>query len=117
MTDLCRDIFRLPAKDISEDVVWWLELAVFECVRNALVHGNHKDPSKKVRIEYEWSEDHFTITVTDEGDGFDLSAVDDPTSGKNIAREKGRGVFLMKHVMDSVKYNATDNSITMTKRF
>jgi len=117
MTDLCRDIFQMPAKDLSEDVVWWLELAVYECVHNALVHGNRKDPAKKVLIEYEWSQEHFRITITDEGDGFDLTAVGDPTIKENITREEGRGVFLMKHVMDSIEYNSSGNSITMTKQF
>ena len=70
---------------------------------------------RKVRVEFEFSEEHICIQVSDEGPGFDPSAVPDPRTPENLHRVCGRGLFLIRNFMDQVAHNAVGNQITMTK--
>jgi serine/threonine-protein kinase RsbW len=56
------------------------------------------------------------IEIEDEGDGFDPDALPDPSALENLERSCGRGVFLMRHYMTSVRYNRRGNRVTMWKR-
>lgn len=112
---LCNRILRNAGDVVSADTIWWLELALTEAINNAVHHGNKKDKNKKAIIDYRWTDDLFSVTVTDEGDGFDVGGVGDPTDAENINKDTGRGVYLIRHVMDEVSYSEKGNSITMVK--
>lgn len=75
-------------------------MAVRECMVNAVVHGNRYSKKKKVHLDIERSEKNLTITVGDEGDGFDLSSLPDPLSPENLLRQSGRGILLIRAFMD-----------------
>lgn len=82
-----------------------IELALREALANAIVHGNHEDPSKRVYVVCRCATDgEVSITVQDEGDGFDSDAVADPTTPENRLRPHGRGIHLMKTLMDDVQF-------------
>jgi len=66
-------------------------------------------------VEYEFSDQHICIQVSDEGPGFDPSSIQDPRTPENLHRISGRGLFLIRNFMDQVAHNATGNQITMTK--
>ena len=51
------------------------------------------------------------------GGGFDYKHLPDPTDKKNLLRTKGRGIYLIKHLMDEVSFNRDGNGITMIKYF
>jgi DNA-binding response OmpR family regulator len=68
-----------------------------------------------VRVEYEFSDQHVCIQVSDQGKGFDPSTIPDPRTPENLHRISGRGLFLIRNFMDQVAHNATGNQITMTK--
>ena len=81
-------------------------LAVREALINAMVHGNHCDPTKTVRVSVAVNEDcDLLITVEDSGSGFDPSGIADPTAAQNLLADHGRGIFLMKQLMDQVDFN------------
>lgn len=101
---------------IGEKEAFDIKLCVEEAVRNAIVHGNKSDPKRHVRMKYWLDGDALSIEIDDEGAGFDHSAVDDPTKEKNLLRNSGRGVFLIKKLMDNVEYNAKGNKIIMVKK-
>jgi len=115
-------------------------MAIDEALVNAMHHGNlevdssmregdesdyyemirnrqSKTPWKgrKVRVEYEFSDQHICIQVSDEGPGFDPTIIPDPRTPENLHRVCGRGLFLIRNFMDQVAHNATGNQITMTK--
>lgn len=90
-----------------------LRIGVTEALSNAMLYGNARDPSKRVRLEARISATMLVVTVTDEGSGFDPNAVPDPTLPANRVRAKGRGIFLIRQLMDEVDFNARGNSITM----
>ncbi|MDO8550335.1 MAG: ATP-binding protein [Ignavibacteria bacterium] len=97
------------AKDlgIDEDKMNGLMLSVTEATTNAITHANKSDPSKKVSIDVFVDNGYLTIKVKDEGKGFDLSKVPDPTAPENLLKDSGRGVYLMRIYMDELKYNIT----------
>ncbi len=70
---------------------------------------------RKVRVEFEFSDQHICIQVSDEGKGFDPTSVPDPRTPENLHRVCGRGLFLIRNFMDQVAHNSVGNQITMTK--
>lgn len=79
-------------------------VALTEAVSNAILRGNRDDPAKHVHVRAEVDAVRLVVEVGDEGDGFDLDAsLVDPTEPANIDREDGRGLFLMRSLMDTVE--------------
>jgi serine/threonine-protein kinase RsbW len=91
--------------------------ALHEALTNAMRHGNQLQPDKKVTITVDLSAQEGTITVTDEGPGFDPSSqVYDPSQEDQLLSHRGRGLWLIRHFMDEVRYNERGNQIIMVKR-
>lgn len=90
-------------------------VALDEALTNAIRHGNAEDRSKKVRISAEISARGARFTIADEGPGFDVAAVPDPREPANLFKPSGRGVMLIHHIMDEVRFNERGNEITMVK--
>jgi serine/threonine-protein kinase RsbW len=90
-----------------------LRVGLSEALTNAILYGNCRDPRKRVRIEAQVGPGEVTVRVTDEGHGFDPCCLDDPTEPDNRRRERGRGIFLIRQMMDYVEFNDTGNSVTM----
>lgn len=88
-----------------------------EALSNAMLYGNAEDPAKCVRVEVHLSEAEITARVTDQGAGFDPCSVPDPTSPENLCRSGGRGLFLMRKLLDEVHYNDRGNCVTLVLRF
>ena len=88
-----------------------------EALSNAIRYGNGTDPHKRVRMEIEVREQSLTARITDEGCGFDPDCVPDPTTPQNLLKPGGRGLFLMKKLLDEVRYNDRGNSVTLVLRF
>jgi serine/threonine-protein kinase RsbW len=84
-----------------------------EALANAMLYGNARDPRKRVRVEAKVTGQVITVRVTDEGRGFNPASVTDPTLPRNRTRAGGRGLFLIKKLMDRVEFNERGNSITM----
>ena len=88
-----------------------------EALSNAMLYGNNSDPEKRVRVEVTIRVEDVTVRVTDQGLGFDPTTVPDPTLPDNISKSGGRGIFLMKALMDEVRFNKRGNSVTLVLRF
>ena len=93
-----------------------MQLALEEGLANAIKHGNKMDPNKQVTVECFMNEDVVRVVIKDEGNGFDLNEVPDPTLPENLDKPSGRGVMLMKAFMDDVLYNDIGNQLTFIKR-
>jgi serine/threonine-protein kinase RsbW len=92
----------------DEDTSSQIAMVVREAVINAILHGNKKDPAKKVRVSYELSDEMLRMTIADEGAGLDPDTVPDPLAPENILRSSGRGIFLMRAIMDEVHFHQLD---------
>jgi serine/threonine-protein kinase RsbW len=77
-------------------------VATTEAVINAIQHGNKFDPNKKVTLNITASKNKIQVIVQDEGSGFDPSTIEDPRTPENILKERGRGIFLIRQLSDSV---------------
>ena len=99
---------------ISQDSYGKILVSIMEAVNNAILHGNKSNPEKFVDIEIGFESDELQIKVTDEGSGFSPEKVPDPTTPENIEALNGRGIYLMSHLADKIKYSKKGNSVTMT---
>jgi serine/threonine-protein kinase RsbW len=92
-----------------------VEIALREALANAIVHGNHQDPRKHVDVTCQCGVDEVRLTVKDEGQGFDPNRVPDPTAPKNISSDHGRGIYMMKALMDEVRFEEGGTIVQMRK--
>ncbi len=92
----------------DEDTASQIAMVVREAVINAILHGNKKDPAKQVQVGFELNEESLRITIADEGPGLDPDTIPDPLAPENILRSSGRGIFLMKAIMDEVHFHQLD---------
>jgi serine/threonine-protein kinase RsbW len=94
-----------------------LEVALVEAVANAVIHGNRKDPQKRVYVTCRCSMDgEVLLTIRDEGQGFDIHAVPDPLTEENLLLTHGRGIRLMQALMDEVEFEQGGKVVRMRKR-
>lgn len=103
--------FHLP-----EEKLHLLLVAVTEAVNNGIIHGNQNDETKSVSISCSMKRKTLTVKIKDEGKGFDPSMLSNPLHEDNLLRTSGRGVFLMKAFMQSVKYNKKGNEVTLVMK-
>lgn len=92
-----------------------IHMAIEEAIVNAIEHGNKRDPKKFVHIHFCLSDHEVRLEISDEGDGFILEDLRDPTDDENLERPRGRGVMLIRELMSEVHYNDRGNSIMMVK--
>ncbi|MBI3665139.1 MAG: ATP-binding protein [Acidobacteria bacterium] len=88
---------------LPEDDVHQIGMAVREGVINAVVHGNRYNTQKVVSLTAEATAERLTITVQDQGEGFDSDEVPDPLAEENLLRKSGRGLFLIRAFMDELR--------------
>ncbi len=93
-----------------------LRVGLSEALSNAMLYGNAADPAKQVRVEVVVSKSAITARITDQGPGFDPGTIPDPTAPENLRRCGGRGLFLMRQLMDEVRFNARGNCVTLVLR-
>jgi serine/threonine-protein kinase RsbW len=95
-------------------VAFNLRTALAEALTNAIAYGNHCEPQRLVRVRMEITPEAVRIHVADEGAGFDPSVIPDPTLPENIDREDGRGLFVLRHLVDRVTINDKGNAVCLT---
>jgi serine/threonine-protein kinase RsbW len=91
-------------------------IALDEAIVNAIKHGNRYDETKSVTIVADLSLREARFTITDQGEGFDPQDVPDPCAPENLLRSSGRGLLLIRNIMDETCYNERGNSLMMVKR-
>ena len=104
------------AKDkynIDDDIYGNIMIAVTESVNNAIRHGNALQNNKNVFISLNLEQEIITFTVQDQGPGFDFQNLPDPTAPENLDKPGGRGIFLMKHLADEVKFKDQGRLVEM----
>jgi serine/threonine-protein kinase RsbW len=103
----------------DEDATHYMSVALRESVVNAIKHGNRQDPREAVRLEFVLAPPLLTITVADQGQGFDVGKVADPLAEENLLKADGRGIFFMRSFMDEIRYEfppTGGTQVSMVKR-
>jgi len=131
------EAFRL----IDEVARFKVSIALEEALLNAIIHGNLEVSSelrergddsfeqlieercssalyghRQVTVDCRLTREFATFVITDEGPGFDVRSVPDPTDPDYLERPCGRGLLLMRSFMDEVRYSDRGNSVTLVKR-
>jgi serine/threonine-protein kinase RsbW len=99
----------------SRDATFAIRLAIEEALTNAIKHGNGNDPSRRVFIRYVVDRTKAIICVRDEGNGFDVTTVPDPTAPERISLPDGRGIMLMRAYMNDVTFSEQGNEVRLVK--
>ena len=109
------ELFGFPPRHCALNV----PVALSEALSNAILRGNEESPHKVVRVRAAVDAGTIVLEVADEGEGFDLEdATTDVTLPANLEREDGRGIFLMRALMDRVESYQEDgtNVVRLTLR-
>jgi serine/threonine-protein kinase RsbW len=102
--------------DVPENKRFEIDLAVQEALANAVVHGCNRDASKMIRCRLNKDQQgHIVITVTDPGPGFNPAKLADPKQPENLYGDHGRGVYLIRQLMDEVQFDRGGSEIKMWK--
>lgn len=91
-------------------------VALSEALANAIVCGNENDPAKSVAIRVQFGRTAIEMEVADQGAGFDPGTIPDPTAAERLGSPDGRGIFLIRRLMDEVRFNEKGNAICMILR-
>ena len=89
---------------VDAETQWSIDLAVREAVANAIVHGNREDPDKSVTLTAEARDGQLVVRVEDRGEGFDAARLADPREPARRLRPDGRGVFLIRQLVDDARF-------------
>ena len=92
----------------NDKIAHWIELTVSESTINAIQHGNGMDPAKNVTLILSCDGKAIEVIVEDQGNGFDLSDVPDPTDTENLMKPGGRGILIIRSFMDKVELKVSE---------
>lgn len=109
----------LRRRNVPENMIVDLAIAITELVNNAIKHGNKKDQNKMVTVRLLIKDGKAQATIADQGNGFDPEAVPSPIAEENLLKEIGRGIFIVRSLMDDVEYSfpkGGGTAVTITKR-
>jgi serine/threonine-protein kinase RsbW len=106
----------LAGASASPRIRFRLQVALSDALANAVIRGNREDRSKWVWVRIDLHPESIFIHVTDEGDGFDPATVADALEPGALERTHGRGLLLIRQLVDDIEFNAQGNSICMTLR-
>lgn len=114
--DIAKELDRYTGN--RETLAYHINLVLTEAMTNAIRHANDDDPEKKVRITISISDNRLVIQVEDNGQGFDINLIPEPDFAR--LEDSGRGIFMIKALMDSVMYQRNSqqngNILIMTKQ-
>ena len=99
---------------LDEDERFHVTMAVREAAVNAVLHGNDYDPSRHIAVGLENTGKDLVFTIADEGRGFIPDTVPDPLAPENLMRGTGRGIFLIRSLMDEVHFRQLNPGTELT---
>jgi serine/threonine-protein kinase RsbW len=106
----------LAGQQATPTIRFRLRVVLSEALSNAIVRGNCEDRTKWVEVRAELVPDSIRVYVTDEGPGFDPDAVPEPIRPEQLDEDQGRGLYLIRKLVDAVQFNEQGNSICMILR-
>jgi serine/threonine-protein kinase RsbW len=109
---------KLNLAGVSSSSIADLAISVTEIVNNAILHGNAGDKTKQVSVNISIDENLIEVIVKDQGKGFNPDNVPNPLDEANLLNKVGRGIFIVRSLMDSVNYHFSDNGteVLLTKK-
>ena len=99
---------------LREKDVFSIRLALTESITNAIIHGNEMDSTKRVKIKLNYDNYNLQFCIVDEGLGFEIDSIPDPTKDDNLSKCGGRGVFLIKKLSSSCFFDRNTNALNFS---
>ena len=112
---ISRFIKEIGVLSLGHDDIFDIKLSLEEALVNAIKHGNKMNPETLVGFRADIKDDKLTLEVTNSGPGFNFRSIPDPTAEDKLARTSGRGIFLIKKLMDEVDFSDCGRTIKMIK--
>jgi serine/threonine-protein kinase RsbW len=106
----------LAGHQASQTIRFRLRVVLSEALSNAIIKGNCEDQSKWVDVRAELVPDSIRVYVTDEGAGFNPATIPEPIRPEQLDEARGRGLYLIRKLVDAVQFNEQGNSICMILR-
>jgi serine/threonine-protein kinase RsbW len=106
----------LAGHQATQTIRFRLRVVLSEALSNAIVRGNCEDRTKWVDVRAELVPEAIRVSVTDQGPGFDPATVPEPIRPEQLDEARGRGLFLIRKLVDAVQFNEQGNSICMILR-
>lgn len=103
--------------NIPDERFYNLLISVTEAFNNAIVHGNKLDSEKYVNVDIHTTSNDLFISIKDEGAGFNPDTLPDPREPENLTKDNGRGVFIIKALIDEVTYDFSQGGTLILMRF
>lgn len=98
-----------------DDSIRKMKIALTELLANAIYHGNSRDNTKKVTIGHVVNREKTTVSILDQGQGYRIEDVPDPTLPENLVKDCGRGLYIVRNYVDQFVLNPKGNCATITK--
>jgi serine/threonine-protein kinase RsbW len=99
---------------VDDDDLFKISMAVREAAVNAVIHGNARDPDKQITVSLENTGASLIFSVADQGKGLDPDSIPDPLAPENLMRGSGRGIFLIRSLMDEVHFKQLNPGTELT---
>jgi serine/threonine-protein kinase RsbW len=106
----------LAGHSATRTIRFRLQVVLSEALANAILRGNQEALDKWVEVRAELRAEVIRVYVTDEGPGFDPAAIPEPIRPDQLDEAGGRGLFLIRKLVDAVQFNEQGNSICMILR-
>jgi len=105
---------------LAPEEVHKIVLAIDEAVTNIIEHGYNTGEQGTIELEADWEKDKFQVVIRDSARVFNPEAIPSPDMEEHVkaGRKKGLGLFLMRQIMDEVRYRYKDgvqNELTLVK--
>ncbi len=107
---------KLVDAGVSSSLTADLAISITEIVNNAILHGNKNDPGKLVTVELKFGREDVEVSIKDEGKGFKPDSIPNPIDESNLLNQVGRGIFIVRSLMDSVDFRFTDDGTEVILR-
>lgn len=99
----------------ADETIRKMKIVLTELLVNAVVHGNGRNHTRKVVVGHFVDRKQVTVSILDEGTGFDPTSIPDPTLPENLEKPCGRGLYIVQHYVESMTFNKTGNRVTIRK--
>jgi len=109
-------VSELARCELGEGKEMELALALQEALANAVVHGSRQDNTKTVECWVANSPEGILIMVRDSGPGFNQDAIPDPRNPQQMGSDHGRGIHMIRQLMDEVHFQRNGAEIHMRKQ-
>jgi serine/threonine-protein kinase RsbW len=100
---------------LQEEEIFNIKLSLHEALVNAIKHGNKQNPDLAVEVNISVQDNRLVMELRDKGEGFNFENIPDPTKNENLRHPTGRGIFLIRNLMDQVDFFDHGRGIKMIK--